>query len=206
VSIDVRSARQDYAQDWRGFSGRERVSDAQGLHFPPKTTLDTPSYPSLCRLRSPCHAKVSRPRNNVSINSASRSESEGDGAKGHVPSCASTLRRASRSALSAYPSECGDWGQSWSCNKTNHRDSPDRLQISHATGLLVLLVGHERGRGGFVVHRFGQHLVKWRHPCTSPDPRLSNIPVFTKPSCHPIGSFHSYIILLNGSLSNLLDV
>ena len=83
----------------------------QALHFRPKTTLDTSLEPSLSRLRSPCHARVSRPRNNnVSINCASRSESEGDGAKGHVPSCASTLRRASRSALSAYPSECGDWG------------------------------------------------------------------------------------------------
>jgi hypothetical protein len=137
------------------------VNRFQALHFRPKTTLDTSLEPSLSRLRSPCHARVSRPRNNnVSINSASWSESEGDGAKGHVPSCASTLRRVSRSALSVYPSGCGDWGQSWSRKKTNHQESPDRLQISHATGILVLLVGHDRGRGGFMLHRFGHHPVE----------------------------------------------
>jgi hypothetical protein len=80
-------------------------------------------------------------------------------------------------------------GWSWSWEKTNHRESPDRLQISHASELLVLLVGHERGRAGFTLHRLGQHLVKWRHPCTSPDLRLSNIPVLTRTFCHPSARF-----------------
>ena len=210
VSSGVCSARQDYAQpDWRlerflghwtGFRGCISAQNKTRHFFIP---VIIPA--SECMPRKTFEA--AQDLTYFSINSASRSESEGDGAKGHVPSCASTLRRASRSALSIYPSECGDWGQSWSWKKTNHRKWPDRLQISHASELLVvLLVGHEGGRGGFTVHRFGQHLVKWRHPCTSPDPRLSNIPAQHENFLPSIGSFRSYTISLNGSPSNLLDV
>lgn len=54
----------------------------------------------------------------------------------------------------------------------------------------------------------GRHLEKWGHGCMSPDPRLSNIPVLTRPSSWPSSArFIPTTVPLPYSLRlNLLDV